>query len=159
RSQNITQAVIEAAGGSLTICGQCLNNTTVGDASSAQEAMCVSPRGDQTLQLARQLTAAALNCVMRSPGPLPLSGDPCAGMALDSVFRDCNENVCLGKSSALGLSVGDCISLIDCFNNGGQSDGTRCVTGTCGGGGQLCNGSSDCGSGPLGPIPCVSFPS
>src|ERR1051326_9219444 len=65
RSQNITLAVIQATPTkSITICGECINDTALNDAASAVEAMCVSPRGDPTLQLARQLTAAALNCVI-----------------------------------------------------------------------------------------------
>jgi hypothetical protein len=62
-SQNITQTVIDAAG-PLAVCGESISTTGIDDAASALEAMCVRVRGEQRLQLARQLTAAALNCVV-----------------------------------------------------------------------------------------------
>jgi hypothetical protein len=113
RSQNITQAVIDMAGGSLSICGTTITSSpAVGDGNSALEAICVSPRGDQTLQLARQLTSLALNCTISNVG-----GD-CAGHAgLSDLFEDCNK-ACVGDPTAT-RSVGDCIGEIDCFNNGG----------------------------------------
>ena len=131
RSTNLTQLVInKTATHSLTICGECLKNTALDDAASAQEAICVSPRGDQTLQLARQLTATALNCIMSQQVAPPIAGDVCANLGIGGVFDDCNNNVCLGNPSQLGLSVGDCINALDCFNNGGMSDGAgNCIAG------------------------------
>ena len=106
RSQNITQAVIDAAlGGSLSICGQTIDNTSVGNMMSALEAMCVSPRGEQRLQLARQLTAAALNCVISG------AGADCAGLP-EVPFSACNT------ACALDGDIGTCIEDLDDFNNG-----------------------------------------
>jgi len=122
---------------SLTICGECLKNTTLNDAASAQEAMCVPVRGEQVLQLARQLTAAALNCVISQP-VTPIPSNVCDGLQISSLFVDCN-NVCLGNASQFGLSVGDCTSLIDCFNNGGLPDPAT----------NSCSGSSGCHDQPL----------
>jgi hypothetical protein len=122
--------------------------------------MCVSPRGEQTLQLARQLTAAALNCIISSQSPppvVPVGDNFCSNLQLSPVFQDCNDNVCTGNASQLGLTVGDCIAQLDCFNNGGQFDSgsNTCFTGTCGNDGvTLCNGSTDCGG-----LQCVNFPS
>ena len=135
---------------SLTICGECIKNTALNDAASTEEAMCVSPRGDQTLQLARQLTAAALNCVISG------SGSDCSGQPqIAATFQDCNTHACLGIAGT--LSVGECIGALDCFNNGGSFDQSTgsCATGTCGGDGLTpCNGSTDCGTG----ISCVPLP-
>ena len=77
RSQNITLAVIQSTPTqSLNICGECIKNTVLNDAASAEEAMCVSPRGDQILQLARQLTAA--RPPTRAGGGRQLWGEPCS---------------------------------------------------------------------------------
>src|SRR5439155_7031875 len=53
-STNITQTVLNECPG-LTICGALINTTDL-TCHSAVEAICVSPKGDSTLQLARQLT-------------------------------------------------------------------------------------------------------
>jgi hypothetical protein len=106
---------------SITICGECINDTALNDAASAVEAMCVSPRGDPTLQLARQLTAAALNCVI-SGGAADCSGQP----AIANLFQDCNTHACLGTAGT--FDVGECIGGLDCFNNGGSFDQS---TGSC----------------------------
>jgi hypothetical protein len=121
RSQNITQGVIDDyAGGSLTICGVTIDSTApVGAGDSALEAMCASPRGDQTIQLARQLTSMALNCAVSEIGA------NCNGnVALDDLFEDCNK-ACVGEATAT-RSVGQCIGEVDCFNNGGHVDGDSC---------------------------------
>ena len=86
RSVNITEAVLDSFGGTLEICGTIINNTTLGSQNSALEAICVSPKGDSRLQLARQLTAAALNCGITNAGGTPGSctlengAAPCAGV-------------------------------------------------------------------------------
>jgi hypothetical protein len=123
-SMNITQALITAGGGSLPICGMMLTNTDVGDLYSALEALCVSPRGDSTLQLMRQLTAMSLNCII-SGG----SAD-CSDMMEDTagLFADCNAR-CDGSMST--RTVGQCINEVDCFNNGGEYVDGACYTGYC----------------------------
>ena len=106
RSQNITQAVIDAGGGSLSICGQTIDNTLPGNPNSAVEAMCVKVQGDSRRQLARQLTAAALNCIVSG------AGADCVGLpAIADTFATCNAN-------CLGGDISGCIEAIDAFNNG-----------------------------------------
>jgi len=120
RSQNITQAVINAAGGCIEVCGEIIDNTVLNSADSAVEAICVSPRGDQRLQLVRQLTAAALNCIITNGNP------DCTGVSVEEVFQTCNASCASGDPSAPDT----CIGLLDCFNNGGTIDGSgNCVTG------------------------------
>ncbi len=115
RSQNITQAVIDAGGG-LSICGESIINTDVDDASSAIEATCIHVKGKIERQLARQLTAAALNCIISG------GGADCSGTALySSIFSSCND-ICADKNSGADVPRSDmtaCIAHIDCLNNGG----------------------------------------
>ena len=121
RATNITQAVIDMAGGCLEVCGEEISNTITKSADSALEAMCVRPRGDQRLQLGRQLTAMALNCVISD------AGLGCADVeSLSMLFDSCND-ACRGADSV--LSVNECIGIVDCFNNGGVYNG---MTGECG---------------------------
>jgi hypothetical protein len=128
RSQNITQALIDLAGG-LSICGQEIINTDVDDARSSTEAICMHTKGKIERQLARQLTAAALNCVISG------GGANCAGSPLySSIFSSCNAT-CEDKNSGLDVPRSDmtaCIAAIDCLNNGGVfADG-------------ICGGDSGC---------------
>jgi len=130
-----SQTVLNANGGCTEICGEVITTATagsVGSANSVLEAMCISPRGEQRLQLVRQLTALSLNCGVSG------FGLDCGGNAgLDSLFSDCNA-ACLSNTG-----VGDCIGEIDCFNNGGAIDPN---TGLCG------ESSFNCHNQPL-PIP------
>jgi hypothetical protein len=118
---DVSQQVIDSAGGCFVVCGEVITTATgdsVGNANSVLEATCVSPRGDLRLQLVRQLTAFALNCVVSG------FGADCGGDAdLADLFADCNAD-CLANTN-----VSACISAIDCFNNGGLPDPT---TGACG---------------------------
>lgn len=110
RSQNITQAVIDAAGGTLGfICGTEVNTTGAGSPSSATEAMCVRIQGDQRRQVARQMTAAALNCTISGLGP-----DCDDGGDLAIMFQMCNEACALGTNTI----IGECIEFFDDLNNG-----------------------------------------
>jgi hypothetical protein len=112
----VTQAVINSAPDDcLEVCGEVIKNTTVASADSALEAICVSPQGDQKLQLMRQLTSMALNCVVSSFGA---TCGP-SGSGLGYLFTQCS-NACRGAAS--DLTVGDCIAAVDCFNNGGHYD-------------------------------------
>jgi len=114
-SQDITGAVIAMAGGSISVCGECISNATTGEtaapnnAASAVEALCVRVQGQSERQLARQLTAAALNCII-STG----SSETCANTSVID-WATCNA-VCQGTSTA--KTVGQCIDEIDAFNNG-----------------------------------------
>jgi hypothetical protein len=128
-SQNITAAVIRQGGGAIEICGETLTAEattddeatalveSVDNASSALEALCVKIEGEQRLQLARQLTAMALNCIVSGLGA------DCGGSAtLGDLFDFCNS-ACLADSA----SVASCIDRVDCFNGGGLFDGHRCI--------------------------------
>ena len=110
------------------MCGERISTTAIEDAASAVEAICVSVQGDQTRQLARQLTAAALNCIVSdiAAGRNPLADPTCSHVSIGELFEQCNA-VCTGASSA--RTVSQCIDLIDCFNNGFAPD---LHTGACG---------------------------
>jgi hypothetical protein len=97
---------------------------------SAIEAMCVRVKGVTERQLVRQLTAAALNCVLGDCSP-----------AHTAMLASCN-NVC-----ATGVGdAGQCIDELDCFNNGGDWDGSMCTTGAglCEIGGEACDDGNPC---------------
>jgi Dictyostelium (slime mold) repeat len=112
----------------LTICGQEIN-----DSADAMQAICVSPKGNSDLQLARQLTAAALNCIISDAGSgdactpfTDTAGVACGGNSIQAVFDACNA-ICDGDPSTpvtttVDLGSGpveiNCIGLLDCFNNG-----------------------------------------
>ncbi|HEX9688674.1 MAG TPA: SBBP repeat-containing protein, partial [Thermoanaerobaculia bacterium] len=126
-SQNITAAVITLGGGAIDICGETLTAAattddestnlieSVDNASSALEALCVMD-GDQRLQLARQLTALSLNCIVSGLGA------DCAGSAeLANVFASCNV-ACIENAAI----VASCIERIECLNRGGLLEGAEC---------------------------------
>jgi hypothetical protein len=109
--------VINAAeGGALFICGKVIDNTSgasCGD--SAVEAMCVAVAGDSLRQLARQLTAASLNCIMTK------GNKDCTGVtSVYEIFTRCNA-LCAGGETDQQL-ISDCIGELDDFNNGLLSD-------------------------------------
>jgi hypothetical protein len=140
RSINIAEAVFDCADGNcndhtandfVLICGEKIDSpdsdpadgtTDIDDASSSTEAICVPVKGAPILQLARQLTAAALNCLISGGG-----GD-CAGTILySSVFADCNAKCSSGTATKAELTA--CISEIDCLNNGNSFDNGICSPG------------------------------
>ncbi|GAB4372839.1 MAG: hypothetical protein Kow0062_09470 [Acidobacteriota bacterium] len=139
-SQNITQAVLDAASPPIRVCGETVTTTMLDTLGSSTESMCVSPRGESRLQLARQLTAAALNCVMTSG-----AGD-CLGVGgVADTFADCN----LACENGWSDEYSHCIGALDCWNNGGvMLDSGICQIGTCFGDGvTACAGDRDCGDG------------
>jgi len=100
-------------GEGIEICGHIIS-VEPSDADQSQpvvEAICVSPSGDSALQLGRQLTAAALNCILSG------GGDDCTGTSIEPVFTSCNE-ACVPMAE--GDQVNSCIEKLDCFNNGGM---------------------------------------
>jgi len=144
RSTNITQEVIDSVGG-LNVCGTQITNTVAGNSMSAVEAMCVAVKGDTQRQLVRQLTAAALNCVMSG-------GDSdCVGGPIEELFADCND-ACQGFAS--DLSMNECIGQIDCFNNGGFWADGHCTfnPGACSLSGGLCDVDDDQCAGGVGDV-------
>ena len=76
------------------------------------EAICVSPSGDSRLQLGRQLTAAALNCVLSG------GGKDCTDTSIEPVFDSCNSMCAVSGQGEEQLN--SCIEKLDCFNNGGM---------------------------------------
>jgi hypothetical protein len=152
KSQNITLQVIDATdgglvslgkdvinkygyAGKLSICGENIVNTQKDDEASALEALCVSIKGNQRLQLVRQLTAAALNCVI-SGG----SGDCSTVPAYADVFSACNTT-CTQNTAQDANTYGYCIAALDCLNNGGDYDSVNnfCRTGNCSDNDATCN--------------------
>ena len=132
KSINITQMVIDFAlynlypTGPLNICGEKITTTKLNDAASALEALCVPVQGNQYLQLARQLTAAALNCAV--------SGyHNCVGYPkYEYLFSECNTWCDPNTPDAQTVNTGYCIQSLDCLNNGGTVlEGGYCKTGTC----------------------------
>jgi hypothetical protein len=99
-----TQWVLDQADG-ISVCGVELTNVDDDDAHSALEALCLSPKGDQRLQLVRQLTAAALTMALE-------------GGATFGDFEACNTLCANGTGSVYEL--GDCINSADNFNNSGD---------------------------------------
>jgi hypothetical protein len=131
-ANNITQAVIDSAGGSLTVCGQVIDSSIpVGGLDSALEALCVKTQGVHQRQLYRQLTAAKLNCA--------LSGaDDCDDLV--SVYSRCDD-ACAEGESADRDEVTACADALSCFNEGGRlRDDGKCARGTCSVDGEDCGG-------------------
>jgi hypothetical protein len=143
---NVTGTVLALYAGGLTICGEPITTVDLGDQSAIQ-AICVSPKGDSNLQLARQLTAAALNCIVTNStsceGSGQVAGNVCGGVSIEDVFNACNA-VCADPTSTQS-EIGDCIGAIDCFNNGGTTFDAAT---------DICSGDSGCHDRSLG---CVGF--
>jgi hypothetical protein len=130
KSVNVTQDVIDAAGG-LDVCGTTITNTDLESNQSAIEAICVAVKGELERQLVRQLTAAALNCATAS-----------CSTAHSDLIADCNLTCADGSGT---LTINECIDQLDCFNNGGTFDGEFCTfPGTCNSGGEACLTDEDC---------------
>ena len=99
----VTAQILLARGG-ITVCGRTLTDVDIAHAHSALEAMCVAPRGDQRLQLVRQLTAAALS-VAAGGGAIDL--DPC--------------NATCADAGASTTALADCIDAVDAYNQSGDA--------------------------------------
>ena len=96
----------------IEICGEIVSVEGHGsEIPPVVEAICVSPSGDSQLQLGRQLTAAALNCMLSG------GGDDCTGTSIEPVFSSCNST-CIDPLQE--DQVNSCIEKLDCFNNGGM---------------------------------------
>lgn len=144
---NMTQALLDgynsANGPDLSICGRTIDNTTLGSVNSALEAICVR-RGDARAHLARELTAAALNCIITRAEGDPaapqcdrtggLAGDVCAGVSIAEIFNACNSACATGVAAEILVGGAprplSCVTALDCFNNGGDFDPStgRCST-------------------------------
>ena len=95
----------------MVVCGEKIQNTNLDNANSAEEALCVNVSGQSQLQLARQLMAAALNCVVNG-GP-----SDCSASGIASTFSFC-DGVCQNPN-ATQTNISNCIEALDCFNNTG----------------------------------------
>jgi len=158
---NYTQAVIDA-GTCLEVCGQTICGTDgVTDDSggllsigSALEALCITNNDtDKRRQVYRQMVTAALNCVVSG------AGDDCSalldpilvGIALDGKDWDaCNLACAAGWNATTEPILKQCLSQLDCFNNGFQwidldgngPKGLGCAQGTCSVDHKPCNGQA-----------------
>jgi len=99
----ITQSILDAHG-PIVVCGHSIADTGVGDASSALEAMCLSPQGDPRLQLGRQLTAASLTI---AAGGAPFDIGPC--------------NATCADPNATTDALSTCVSAVDSYNMSGDN--------------------------------------
>jgi hypothetical protein len=103
------------------VCGRKITDVDVDHAHSALEALCVSPKGNQRLQLARQLLTAALNGA--------------GGGAKFTDFAACNA-ICTNAASSKDAVTG-CTDEADKFNNSGDNipapfdNGTSATPGPC----------------------------
>ncbi len=86
----------------MTVCGKTLTQSQGN--CSAEQALCVAVRGDQQLQLARQLTAAELNCNIAT----------CPN-AVMNLLSSCNATCAANNDQT---AIGQCIENVDAFNNG-----------------------------------------
>jgi hypothetical protein len=142
--------------GSLDVCGQLIDTTKLNYVDSVVEATCVNVQGVKQRQLYRQLTATALNCA--------LSGKPDAECDdLVPNFSKCNQ-LCAGVSGT-GVTIDQCNTELDCFNNGGELFNGQCALGTCNASDALCGmdyGNCPCfpnpNTGVCEPQTCVNFP-
>ncbi len=100
---DITQHILSSVGG-FSICGHAITDVGVNDGHSALEALCINIRGDQRLQLVRQLLTAALNMA--------------AGGATFPNFAACNS-VCQDPLAST-TQLSDCIDQTDTYNQSGD---------------------------------------
>ena len=98
-------ALILAAAGSIEVCGHILTNIEVDRGDSAIEALCLSPQGDARLQLARQLTAAALSTA--------------GGGATFADLAHC-ASVCI-DADAGQTDLAECVDEVSDFNQSGDN--------------------------------------
>jgi len=117
---NVTQELLDVVG-PIDVCGQTISSTNADDLSNVLEALCVRVEGVQERQLYRQLVAASLNCAV--------SGSLGDCDTLIPGYDECNA-ICQGLPDGTS-TVGSCITLLDCFNNGGTLTNGVCTTGTC----------------------------
>ena len=130
RSFNLAQEVIDYSDSTFgtgdgtyglgDICGNRITSTDVYEfstgtdyAQSSTEAICVHPKTNIVRQLMRQMTAAAINCVMSGTTP------DCAGLTIGMEWAGADAACAAGD-------VGDYIEKFDAFNNG-YYEGSECV--------------------------------
>jgi hypothetical protein len=101
---DVTQSILDAAGG-IEVCGLTIDNTSVGSASSALEAMCGPNGGDKKTGLIRALTAAALTQAAGGAtfGGFDLCNMLCATGASDDELSACTKITAAFNESADNL--------------------------------------------------------
>ncbi len=140
---NVTQMIIDAAGGCVEICGEKINATDTDNADSALEGLCVSPKSDPKIKVYRMLITTALNCIVSGFGPDCMDAPEDIAM----LFDECNM-ACINGDTTM---IKSCVDELDCVNNGGAYDNGFCQTGECSDNMQPCNESdhSNCGVGAV----------
>jgi hypothetical protein len=115
----VTQSILDAAGG-IEVCGLTIDNTSVGSASSALEAMCGPNGGDKKTGLIRALTAAALTQAAGGAtfGGFDLCNMACAMGASDDELSACTKITAAFNESADNLPAP--------FGGGGSADSGPC---------------------------------
>jgi len=88
------------------VCGKKITDVAVNDAHSALEALCISPQGNQRLQLFRQLLTAALNDAAGTPATFTDFA------ACDALCQD---------AGATDADLSACVDAADAFNNSGDN--------------------------------------
>jgi hypothetical protein len=125
----ITAAILASAG-PFTICGQTISDIDIDHAHSALEAMCISPQSDQRLQLARQLTAAALT--MEAGGATFVDFVTCNAICADAGSPTLSVSACIDETNTFNLSGDNVVATFDPVGNADsgpcqQADATACV--------------------------------
>jgi hypothetical protein len=116
---DVTQSILDAAGG-IEVCGLTIDNTSVGSASSALEAMCGPNGGDKKTALIRALTAAALT---QAAGGATFGGFDLCNMLCATGASDDELSACTKITAAFNES-GD--NLPAPFGGGGSADSGPC---------------------------------
>jgi hypothetical protein len=137
--------IAAATDGDIEICGEPIipyfsPATGVNHDDSPVEALCQANAGDFRSQVVFHLTAAALNCLAN--GHLDdCSDDPLFG----TTFAECNVSpVCDPTSDANKAAQANCVSKLDCLNNGGHpavdvgGNFLFCASGNCSDNGEWC---------------------
>jgi hypothetical protein len=151
---NLTQEVLDAAGG-IEVCGETITETDdLGSLDSALEGLCVSTNGVKQRALYRQLVAAALNCAISNSNDCDATIDGLVEISFD----ECSA-LCAGDDVGGEPTVTQCIRHLDCYNNGGEVINGTCAFGNCSITNELCGG----GAGECDPVnevsqTCVEFP-
>ncbi len=148
---NITQAILDAAGG-IFVCGHLVTATDQLEAgmSSAEEGLCIRVQGEPIRQLFRQELTAGLNCAI-SEGQSCNQGqsdcDVITSRFIDVSYDAC-DRVCQGLAENGDPTIQECIDALGCFNKGGTYENGVCTIGTCDDDGVTeCEDDEDCDSG------------
>jgi hypothetical protein len=145
--ENLGQNIIDQAG-PLILCRRAVATTEeVGTLRSALEGLCVREEGVELRDLARQLTAASLNCAISEGG----SCDRITRRFVDVGFDACNS-LCAGDAADDAPTVAECIRQMECFNTGGRMTGGVCTLGRCANGSSCGAEAGHCSTGSCEPF-------